>query len=240
MQPLWGKIRYVPGDATSLTLEGNIAGTRFSPRNLAIAELHGRLFNGAPCVLKDAWGDVESFIATDEFFRSQLHSRLFLVGLDPETSASDRFAMSAVKFSHLNDWFDRPFSVNYQHRSFEECLVKFEPDQNEARAEFEGSGFNVHVFCARTIPSVADTTGLEFTFSYKLIVIPDNPQTLAWHMRIAALLRELFMFLIGSGVYTLEIQAFPGATLREGEVHIFPTIAVPMLVRLGACQEFCV
>lgn len=165
-------------------------------------------------------------------FRTVLNSRLFLFGLEPAASALDRFSASALTLSHLNDWFARPLELEYQNKQFDNCLVKFQPDRNSARAEFEGSGFQVTVDCSRQLPSVADSVGAKFTFSYSLIVEPDAPQSLAWHMGLATLLREFFMFLIGSGVYTLKFEVFAGNKPPEGEVHVFPTITVPMLVRL--------
>lgn len=70
-QPLWGKLHYLPGNVTSVTLDGKITGTDHS-RTLDIPELHGRLFNGTPCVIKAAWGNTESFIG-----RGKGYSALF-------------------------------------------------------------------------------------------------------------------------------------------------------------------
>jgi hypothetical protein len=229
-QALWGKLHYMPGASTGLALDGSFP---IRSENFAIPEIHGRLFTGAPCVLKDAWGSVESFHAKDTTFRTILHSKLFLYGLDPPTSSVDSFSMSTLKFSHLNDWFDRPLSLDYPpEKSFEECLVRFKPDQNEGVAEFEGTPFKLDVFCTRTIPVEAGSQSVEFGFGYTLRIFPSLRMPLAWHLGVAAMLRELFMLLVGTGVYTLEMKVLPGKTPQEGVAHVFPTIAVPMLVRL--------
>lgn len=227
---IWGKLRYVPGGTTGLTLDGSLAPNGRYTINLDLPEIHGRLYNGAPCVLRNAWGGVESFVGKEELFRTRLHSRLFLFGLDPQ--APDRFCGAAVTFSHLNDWFERPLELDYQERRFDDCLVSFRPDKQEARGEFQGCPFKLDVFCARTIPSVPDSERVEFTYRYKVTILPETPQTLDWHLALTSLLRELFMFLVGTGVYTLEIEAFAGEEPGRHIVHVFPRVTVPMLVRL--------
>ena len=236
---LWGRLHYIPGGTTSLTLDGNLVPNRHYPINLDIPELYGRLYNGAPCVLKSLWGGIESFIAKEELFRTRLHSRLFIFGLDPQASAADRFCASAITLSHLNDWFDRPLELDYQERKFDDCLVRFRPDKEECRSEFRGCPFKLDVFCARTIPSLPDSERLEFTYRYKLTLLPDNPQPLDWHLALASILREFFMFVVGTGIYTLEVEAFAGTKPGDDAVHVFPRVTVPMLVRLDPYYFYC-
>jgi hypothetical protein len=235
-QRLWGRLHYVPGDTTILTLDGNITRQPVGTGNLRILELHGRLSTGASCVIRDVWGHVETFVGETDCFRSNLHAELLLIGLPTEEATEARFDRVAVKFSHLNEWFDRPLKVNYERHGFNQAMVSFEPEQFSVRVEFEGEPVIVESFCERGIPTVASTTGLEFTFDYKLFIISEDPQSLDWYLRIIALVRPLLMFLLGNGVYTLQIEALFGADEERSPVHVFPRVTVPLLVRVESSQ----
>ena len=234
---LWGRLHYSPGGSTSITLDGNISRQPVGPGNLSIAELHGELSTGTPVVLKDLWGDVETFIGEENHFRTNLRARLFLWGL-PAEQATCRFERVSVEFSHLAEWFDRPLNVEYQGAGHENVLVVFAPDKFAVLTEFEGQPLTVASFCERTTPIAAGAKGVEFTYSYKLVIAPEDPQPLDWHLRAIALLRPLFMLLLGNGVYTLEIKAFGSGDEMPSPVHVFPRVTVPLLVRLGASEFY--
>ena len=157
--------------------------------------------------LKELWGDVETFMGKEHHFRTNLHSPLFLYGL-PAERATGLFERVSVKFSHLAEWFESPLRVEPQGAGFEKTLIVFEPDEFSVSTELEDKPLKVRTFCEHTTPILADTKGVEFTYSYKLIIAPDDPQPLDWHLRAIAVLRPLFMLLLGNGVYTLEIDAF--------------------------------
>lgn len=234
---LWGRLHYVPGDSTSITLDGNITWQPVGPGNLRIAELHGELSTGVPVILRGLWGNVETFMGENNHFRTDLHAQLFLYGLAAERATS-HFEQVSVEFSHLAEWFDRPLKVEPQGAGFENLLVVFKPDEFEVLTEFEGRSLKVATFCERTLPSATSTKGVEFTYSYKLIITTDDSQPLDWHLRAIAVLRSLFMLLFGNGVYTLEIKAFVSGDEQSSPVHVFPRVTVPLLVRLGAAQFY--
>lgn len=233
---LWGRLHYLPGDSTSITLDGNINRLPVGLGNLRFAELHGVLSTGVPVVLKDLWGDVETF-GEDHHFRTNLHAQIFLYDL-PAEQATGHFEEVSVEFSHLAEWFESPLRVERQDAGLENMLVVFEPDKFAVPTVFEGWPLKVTTFCARTVPVVATTKGVEFTYSYKLIIAPDAPQPLDWHLRAIAVLRSLFMLLLGNGVYTLEIKALGSSNEMTGPVHVFPRVSVPLLVRLGDNQFY--
>ena len=231
-EKLWGRLHYLPGDVTSITLDGNISRNPIGLGNLHIPELHGVLSTGAHVVLKDLWGDVETFMGEEYHFRTNLHSPLFLFGL-PTERATSHFEEVSVKFSHLADWFDRPLRVERQGTGFEKMLVAFEPDEFSVYTELEGRHLKVSTFCEHTTPIMADNKGVEFSYSYKLIISPEDSQPLDWYLHAIAVLRPLFMLLLGNGVYTLEIKAFCSIDEDPNPVHVFPRVTVPQLVRIG-------
>jgi hypothetical protein len=233
---LWGRLHYLPGDSTNITLDGNISRLPVGPGNLRFTELHGELSTGEPVVLKDLWGDVETF-GEDQHFRTNLHAQIFLYGL-PAERATGHFKQVWVEFSHLAEWFERPLRVERQDAGLKNMLVIFEPDEFAVPTEFEGWPLKVTTFCERTIPIGASTKGVEFTYSYKLIIAPDDPQPLDWHLRAIAVLRSLFMLLLGNGVYTLEIKAFGSSNEMTSPVHVFPRVTVPLVVRLEDNQFY--
>ena len=203
---LWGQLHYLPGDCTSITLDGNISDFPASRRNLRIAELHGELSTGVPVVLRNLRGEVTTFMVKEHRFRTDLAATLFIYGL-PADRTTVRFEEVSVEFSNLSEWFDRPLKVEHQDDGHESILVTFKPDEFAIPTEFEGHPLKITTFCERTVPILADTEGVKFTYSYKLIILPDSPQPLDWHLRTIAVLRPLFMLLLGNGVYTLEIKA---------------------------------
>lgn len=227
---VWGKLRYEPGGATSLMLDGNLSPDDPYSIHIDVPEIHGRLFNGAPCVLRGVWGGVETFLGEEERFRTRLYARQFLFGLDPQ--APDRFRGIAITFSHLNEWFERPIQLEYQKEEPHDCRVHFCPAKQEASSAFRDQPFKLNVFCVRTMPLGPDSGKLEFTYQYRVDIVPEEPQTLEWHLALASLVRDLFIFLIGTGVYTLELQAFAGDEFFKRGVHIFPHVAIPVLIRL--------
>ncbi len=233
---LWGRLHYVPGDVTTLILDGNISCRPVGNGNLTFPEIHGRLSTGASCVMRGLWGAVETFIAEEDHFRSTLHAELLLIGLDGEAAADARFERVGVTFSHLDEWFDVPLRVEYQKRDFDQAQVTFDPDQFSVRANFEGKPVSIESFCQRGIPTVADTKGLEFTFDYRLLIVPDDAQPLDWYLRAIGILRPLFMFLLGNGVYTLQVEAFQTAGKESRTVQVFPKVTVPLVVRRASSQ----
>lgn len=227
---LWGNLEYTPGSGTEVILEGALGKLRYGEPS-KFPEIHGQLFNGTPCVLQNVYGAVESFMARKEVLRTDLNAEHLLLGLSPENSEQNLFATSSVTFSHLNGWFGSPVSVEYLDDDLNEHSVRFNQERVEAIFEFEGERFKLETFCARSIPSGGTSGELKFTFGYKLILTPDSAQPLHWHQRLISMIRELLIFLIGSGIYTLEFSLFRGDAGRD-EVAVFPVIAVPMVVRL--------
>ena len=229
--PLWGKLRYLPGQGVALTLDGKITGTSASPGILEIPEIRGQLFNGAPCVIENLHGYVETLWGPKKIFRSILRSELGLLGLDYSVEPR-AFTASTLTLSHLNDWFDQPFSVDYSEKTdYADGVIRFRPDEPAVRAEFGGVPFELTVICGRSIPVAADSSGLEFTFTYKLVVRPDSAQDLRWHLQVSALTRQLFMLLIGSGIYTLDLGVEYADSPTGSEIRVLPRIGIPMVVR---------
>lgn len=227
---LWGRLHYQPGDGTHLTLYEKIVQGPAPGRHLSFPEIHGKLFNGSACLLKDVTGHLETFIGREEHYRTHLHGQTFLTGMSPQGGEEDLLSQCSVKLSHLDEWFDMPLKID--HQNSEESHVQFEPDHNQVDLEFEGVPFTLEVSCSHSFPFLPDTSGLQFDFSYGLQILPRRPQPLSWFISVIKLTRELFIFLIGSGVYTLEISAWIEREDTKQTVQIYPRTTIPLLVRL--------
>ena len=229
---VWGKLRYEPGDAIQLILDGLLVSEHCYRIDLDLPEIHGRLYHGAPCVLRQVWGGVETFLVGDEdFSRTRLHASMLLLGV--EATRAEAFYGGAITFTHLNDWFERPLKVEYTNNDVE-CVVRCQPARQKVTGTFRNAAFRLDIDCTRSIPFVADAERLEFAYQYKVVVLPETPQSLDWHLALTSLLRELFMFLIGTGIYTLDLEVFGGSKPWQERVYVYPRVSVPTLVRRDA------
>lgn len=226
---IWGKLEYSPGNSTSLILDGVFASEHGGRGNLEFPTIYGRLYNGAPCVLRDAWGHVETFFSRTQIYRTRIHARTFMYGEDAQV---DLFCGVATTFSHLNAWFAPPVTLDYPNND-DDCLLRWSAARQSAAGNYRESPFTLEVECEITLPGTPGVDGVEFKYQYMIALLPSTPQTLEWHLGLAGLIREFFMFLVGSGVSTLRIEAFAGTKPWKQIVKVFPTIAVPSSVRLN-------
>lgn len=227
----WGNLEYEPGAGTRLVLEGALGQISYGPP-VDFAELHGELFDGTPCVLRAAWAQVEVFSGKSEVPRTQVYAEAFSLGMTPSESTTDLFAELVVTFSHLNEWIGAPLDVDYADSNFANCEVHFSPEQLSVDLVHEEAPFKLRLFCGRSIPVAASSGELKFTYEYKLCVVPRDQQTLSWFLEVVAVLRQLLMFVIGNGVFTLELTLMPSAEPQSNIVQLYPVVGVPAVVRL--------
>jgi len=154
--------------------------------------------------------------------------------MTPSESTTDLFAELVVTFSHLNEWIGAPLDINYIDSDLNCGEVKFSPEQLSVDLVHGATAFRLSLFCGRTIPITASSGELKFTYEYKLYVVPRDRQTLAWFLEVVAVLRQLLMFVIGNGVYTLELTLMPSAEPQSNIVQVYPVVGVPAVVRLEA------
>lgn len=76
----WGTIAFVPGVGTKLELDGNVLGRSLRMFPSEVQVIHGKLFNGALISCFAYWCVVETFITSQENFRSQVTSQLSVIG----------------------------------------------------------------------------------------------------------------------------------------------------------------
>jgi hypothetical protein len=228
---LWGMVTYTPGSGTHLTLEGGLGGREYGSDHEA-ALVVGTLHDGTPCSLRDArWSIDTHFLDTGDRHRTKLVARTLLLGI--QTSATEpKFQEGYLRLSHLDDWFENPLQV-LRTRTERRMRVEFAPDRFATKAVHAGVRFGVSAFCSRTIPVLPDRDQkLTFSFGYKLRIRPDRTQPLRWYVEVSSLLRDLFVFLTGASVCTLELHVATGRRLKDRHfVTVYPTVHIPALLQ---------
>ncbi len=224
----WGKLKFIPGDGVVLLLNGEFTEAH---QGISIPTVNGVLVNGAPCTLLDCYCYVETFFSVDDrHFRSELTARRMILGVTCEGSSNLVLNAMSLRFSHLDDWFNNPLRIDYQGNDFEGVLLKWIPDSLDATVDVDQMPTRIFSFCARSIPIVATREGAKWTYAYRIHIQPQEPKALDWFLEIAESLRKFFIFLIGSGVYTLECTGLIGPS--GGEVGDRPQI-LPIYIPVG-------
>jgi hypothetical protein len=238
---LWGSLTFKPGDGVNLALDGDLLGENTSHGGVFLETVHGRTFNGNLCTLFRCTSYADTYFGgVTRLFRSNV-SADYLVGGELFSSL-DQCVLSSVyvQFSHLDDWFEAPYRVRHKRGGFKKGLVTFIPNDFEIRLHLEEQAFTVKLFCGRTIPSHATRDGVCWTYFYKLYLEPTHPQPLLWYLKVISHLRGCFIFLIGAGVYTLDLDAaLPERQTENGRegypeqrVKIYLVVDVPSVVQV--------
>ena len=234
---LWGRASFRPGDVIEIVLEGNLWPYGSTGR-FKCPVIHGTLFNGAPCALFDSSCAVESYWAVERHDRTIVDSRYLLVGQHLPALSEVLLSRLTVQFSHLDDWFHKPYRVTYKPNSDDKALLSFSPDSFEASVLFDSAEFRLSLFCGRTIPHAPTTGKIEWTYRYSVVIESVEPQSFDLFIQVATLVRKILVFLIGTGVYTLSLNAVlwepdegPPRTKKLRRLQILTPVAVPMLVR---------
>jgi ApeA N-terminal domain 1 len=228
----WGSISFRPGDGTSVILEGNFS-ERYIHPNQELHALHGTLFNGAQCTLFACKYSVETYHGHEDRHRTFADSKLCVIGGHFETLEDCQIEYFQLRLSHLDQWFDNPYKIKYEGEDWKEARLNFDADALSADFEFNGVQVRLGTFCGRSMPMEATPEGAAWPFQYNLMLFPAKTQQLSWFLQLAASLRDLFVFLVGSGVYTLAISGKPQAPAERDHIRlsIFIPVTVPRVVR---------
>ncbi len=234
---LWGSLDIKAGGRLRVTLDGSLfvqhGGSEISPetlqgRRVVVNALHGQIFNGTMCTLLEGMAHTDTYFAEEPRFRSHVTARYLLSGGLYATLDDCLLSSLLVGFSHLNDWFESPHKMQRAGSDSDTMTISYEPTSFEVPLAFEGKLFALRPFCGRSI-STAPSNALIWAYSYKLDLRPQQSQSLRWFLDLASHLRACLAFLIGAGVYTLELD---GKTPHA--LQIFLPVDVPSVVQLDS------
>lgn len=138
-----------------------------------------------------------------------------------------------LKLSHLNGWFEPPYNISYKPDNIDKCLLSFKEHQLVADFKFKGEKVRLESFCSRSIPSQINSDGKNWLYSHHLVIRPESKQSLDWLLDVASSVRDIFIFLIGGGVYTLDVVGLSDRSEnRQTSIfHVNLPVTVPRAVR---------
>jgi len=199
-----GQIIFIPGGGARLFLNGSYEGG--PKRKISYAILNGRLAKGTPCTLIDVWGHVNAYGLNPSHYITDLHCKLLIVG--GNFAKEDDFTIDFldVQFSHVERWFNKPYDILITRDSSEHLLC-FQPDEASVNILWQGKQCKIDVFCSRTVPFGAGLNETKFEYAYRFHISSEDKHHISWFFEVVSILRECFIYLIGTGVYTLEIVA---------------------------------
>jgi hypothetical protein len=232
-QSCWGLIRFRPGAPIELALSGNLFGGRAPGRPVEVPVLHGVLTEGHVCTLYDCYCTVAFNQDADgrEHCRTTISTRHGTVG--GHFSAVEKCIASSmrVRFSHVDQWIGSPYEVDTD-LSGERTTVLFQQPSLKADVVFREQRVSLAVGCSRPLPWSIPPGGLRWNFAYHLSLTPEAPQHISWYLELASALREMLVFLVGSGVYVLDITGQTESA--EAPTTLWPLlpVTVPRVVRL--------
>ena len=229
----WGTLKFRPGEGVILWLNGNFEPRPFPGRGMDVPVLNGRLFNGAPCTILDGFCQVETFLTeSGHHFRSEIAARQMVLGLELGNADDHEFSGMSIRFSHLDEWFDNPLTIDFPNRSFEDASIKWLPDSFDASVDIDGVITRIQSFCSRSIPTIASREGATWAYNYKINIQSEELHSLEWFMKAASSLRRFFIFMTGTGIYTLDCSMFaaPGGD-RHQALPVYIPVAIPAVVR---------
>lgn len=215
---LWGSLKFTPGDGVHLLLDGNLLDESAAYGEADFDILHGRISNGSPCTLFACTSYGTTYFGGEPRFQSHVWADYLVGGGLFDSLESCKFKAMYVRFSHLDDWFNSPYKIRHKRGGFRKSLISFSPDHFEVPLDYSGQGFKLKTFCGRTIPTHAPREGACWKYFYKLYLEPDCGQSLKWYLDAISHLRSCFTFLVGSGVYTLELEGELPQAQVEGPV----------------------
>jgi hypothetical protein len=229
----WGKISFEAGLGVTITVEGKPV-EEVQPGYLYnIPTIFGRLHNGALVSAFECRCVTESFLTDRQTFRTEITSGFSILGGHWKAPGECRLETLQIKLSHLNDWFKNPYKIDYEGVDYEKWVLSFNPDILSASFTFQGIEVSLNSFCSRSIPIWVQPSGKNWNYDYNLVVEPHSSQELPWMLTLASSIRNLFIFLVGSGVYTLDLLGKQASPCKgDGLVRIFRVVAVPRAMRV--------
>lgn len=230
----WGTIVIVPGVGTKVVLEGNLFQPHAKPKPTQVAVLHGKLFNGSPITCFDSWCTVDVYAGGKALHhRSEVSAQLSVFGGWWSRLDDCKPDYLNLKLTHLNEWFDSPYAISYQEESLENCTLSFNQDTLESDFVFRGVRASLKSFCARAFPYKVNPNGDNWNHSHHLIIEPESPQGGDWLLDAASSIRSLFVFLTGSGVYTLDVIGISSQSTADQsrDYHFNLPVVVPRAIR---------
>jgi ApeA N-terminal domain 1 len=236
-----GTVRFQPGNRIHVVLNGAFSEEAIHSRGINVPILNGRLANGAACTILDGFCLVETFLRDENHHRSLISARELIGNVAFSEPAGCKLKSAQVNFSHLNDWFDNPFYIRYKRGSFEKALLSFRPDSFQANVTIRDVRATLKVFCAREIPMAATNAGVTWSYRYEIVIEPAEAQELHWFYEVARSLRRCFIFLVGTGVFTLDFKGYLVADTEADEREIVPyfPVVIPIVTRLDPFYFTC-
>lgn len=131
------------------------------------------------------------------------------------------------------EWFEPPYNICYKPDNIDKCLLSFKENQLVADFKFKGEKVRLESFCARPIPSQINPDGKNWLYSHHLVIRPESKQSLDWLLDLTSSVRDIFIFLIGGGVYTLDVVGLSDRSEnRQTQIfHVNLPVTVPRVVR---------
>src|SRR5260221_866448 len=229
---LWGKISFEPGNGVVLDLEGNLFSTHKPFGSVDIPVIHGQISGGTPCSIFSGWGHVNVYTGDREYPTTQVTTRLAVAGGLFANESDCTFDSAQLKLSHLDEWFEAPYDIRHKRGSMNKSLITFKPDELVASFRFQDIEASLGTFCARSVPILPSPKGVSWPYSYQLTVRPTHPQDVRWYVECASKLRDLFVFLIGSAVYTLDLIGWREIDRHpKSRIEVWHPVVVPRTVR---------
>lgn len=229
---LSGVLRFKPGEGILIGID-DLPWCDSERQGIHIDVIQGCLADGSKCTIFNCRAFIVTYVRERKYHRSTIYGEYMVLGKLLSTLQDFVFSDLRCDFTHLNEWCDNPYRIEHKH-DFRESLVSFNPDEFKIELEAEGVSFQLELFCARSIPMEMDDKGKNWMYNYCLFIRPKEPQGFEWFLSIASQLRGCLMFLIGTGIYTLDLVVFfpidsAASDISHGQV--LKAVDVPSAIR---------
>jgi len=232
-----GQLFFIPGDGTRLLLNGSFQGG--PKRKTSFAVLNGRLAKGTPCTLLDVWGHVNAYGLNPCHYITDLHCKLFIIGGNFTKEDDIVIDFLDVQLSHVEKWFNGPYDL-ITNMDSSEHLMCFQPDEASANIIWQEKHCKLDAFCSRSVPLGVGPNETKFKYAYRFHLSSKKKYNISWFFEVASILRECFIYLIGTGIYTLEMVAMEDHEQKSEndsgpkQYMIFFGVDVPSYIRTDA------
>ncbi len=229
-----GRLSFVPGSSLVLSLDGSF--NEGPHRSVSFPILQGRLSTGTPCTLLYCWGHVNAYQRNRSYFITELHSEYLLLGALYKNEKDIKIRLLDLQFSHLENWFDWPYKLIHGKDS-SEILMRYNPNSLSTVVKHKGTECKIDVFCSRTTPLGAGPSKTSFEYGYRLHLSTKVETSIHWFLEVASILRESFLYLVGTGIYTLDIHAAEDLPKKRQDgtwprtLKIYMGVDVPSVIR---------
>lgn len=235
----WGRVEFRPGDGIHLTLEGCLSQAGFLHSGARFLAIHGVLFNGALCTIFECICHVETYRSQEGFHhRSLLRGEVLAMGGHFARLDAVQVAAISVRLSHLNEWFPAPFDLTYDPTTLERASLSFVPPRLRFQLSYKEQPFELCVSSGATFPTAPAKGKIQWTYAHWLQVKSSQPRELPWFLDVISSIRRCWTFLVGCGIYTLELKASlpdgdapPSEGSAPAELGLFLPVTMPLVVR---------